>query len=573
MAHKDILSLIDPDINILSSSVSSSSILSSSASTSLASSSSLLSSSYQSPLLLPSTLKSNIHPDSFNSSILHLNIRSLFNKMSQFSTFLSELNFSFSLIGLTETWLDDCSSSLISLPNYNFVFSNRQNKIGGGVGLFIKNSFNFILRQDLCPLNLHFDWLAIEIFSKNSPNIIVFVVYRPPNTDPSVFTDYLAVTMNHKSLKNKYIYILGDFNINLLNNDVNNISHNFSTFMSSINLIPLITHPTRISTHSSTLIDNIYTNNLQSHQSAVLLYDLSDHFPICTFFKSGIKSISKRNQVKYSFSKSNLLALNNFLSVFDWTIVLDSIDVNYATEKFLDILHDGLDKHCLSNGRQCRHRKQSWITPGLLKSSTVKNKLYKKYLQYPSEINKITYTRYKNRFNSICKLAKSEYINRQFFFNKFNIKNTWNLIKQNLNNFKANTSNITLKLNDKILSDKVSIANTFNNHFSSADLSISQPDSRDYKSFLTRSFSNSFFMLDSDPSEINSIVKNLSNSSSSGDDEVSSKLLKNIIHSCIIPLTHVINLSLSTNCFPSIFKLSKTIPIFKKGDKTDCNNY
>ena len=38
-------------------------------------------------------------------------------------------------------------------------------------------------------------------------------------------------------------------------------------------------------------------------------------------------------------------------------------------------------------------------------------------------------------------------------------------------------------------------------------------------------------------------------------------------------MTNLINLSFSTGLFSKIFKQAKIIPIFKKGDHEDCNNY
>ena len=49
----------------------------------------------------------------------------------------------------------------------------------------------------------------------------------------------------------------------------------------SIGCIPLITHPTRITTTSSTLLDLVYTNNvLGEHKSFILVEDVSDHQPV-----------------------------------------------------------------------------------------------------------------------------------------------------------------------------------------------------------------------------------------------------------------------------------------------------
>ena len=81
--------------------------------------------------------------------------------------------------------------------------------------------------------------------------------------------------------ENKEIYIMGDMNIDLfkLNEHwktgecVENIfTHGF---------IPFSTNPTRITDHSATLIDHIYTNRTDTNMtSGIITTDISDHFRI-----------------------------------------------------------------------------------------------------------------------------------------------------------------------------------------------------------------------------------------------------------------------------------------------------
>ena len=49
--------------------------------------------------------------------------------------------------------------------------------------------------------------------------------------------------------------------------------------------------------------------------------------------------------------------------------------------------------------------------------------------------------------------------------------------------------------------------------------------------------------------------------------------MKSIIPGIIDPLVHIFNLSLSNGQVPDIMKIAKVIPLFKKGDKLDLNNY
>ena len=120
------------------------------------------------------------------------------------------------------------------------------------------------------------------------------------------------------------------------------------------------------------------------------------------------------------------------------------------------------------------------------------------------------------------------------------------------------------------------ISNIFNNHFASIFQPISPVLSNDksaFKKYLHNSPSNSFFFLNTDNSEVTSIIKSFLNTPSSGDDNILNILLKSILSNIIVPLTHLVNLSLTSGTFPSIFKLSKIKPIFKTGCHLECCNY
>ena len=72
-----------------------------------------------SPLFLPNELSSL----DFNNhlSLFHLNCRSLPNKLSQFELFLNSCSVPFSVIGLSETWVNSNNMSLIKIPEYEFI--------------------------------------------------------------------------------------------------------------------------------------------------------------------------------------------------------------------------------------------------------------------------------------------------------------------------------------------------------------------------------------------------------------------------------------------------------------------
>ena len=84
---------------------------------------------------------------------------------------------------------------------------------------------------------------------------------------------------------------------------------------------------------------------------------------------------------------------------------------------------------------------------------------------------------------------------------------------------------------------------------------------------------SSFFISATTTSEVEPELKNLQNNKALGPFCIPTKLLKTFHKAFGPPLTELINLSFSNGKFPAILKLSYVIPTFKKGDKSQCNNY
>ena len=75
------------------------------------------------------------------------------------------------------------------------------------------------------------------------------------------------------------------------------------------------------------------------------------------------------------------------------------------------------------------------------------------------------------------------------------------------------------------------------------------------------------------PNEIMEIISKLSNSSSFGLDNIDSYVIKLIKNEITPAITHIINLSIMTKQFPETWKNSKIVPIFKKDDPLNSQNY
>ena len=174
---------------------------------------------------------------------------------------MNSFNISFQVIGLTETWLNDANDDIFKLENYNFVNVNRSNK-NGGVGIYISNQMKYKLRTDL---NLNYEnsieSVFIEIITAAGKIIIIGVIYRPPNNKLDEFENNINQILSKIDKENKLCCLMGDFNIDLLKSESCDYSNRFLETLLTSSYIPLVLRPTRITQHTATLIDNIFTND------------------------------------------------------------------------------------------------------------------------------------------------------------------------------------------------------------------------------------------------------------------------------------------------------------------------
>ena len=74
---------------------------------------------------------------------------------------------------------------------------------------------------------------------------------------------------------------MGDINSDLLKVEENRHTNDIINYMFSSSFYPLISRPTRITSTSATLIDNIFVNSFEDNfTTGLLLTDISDHLPI-----------------------------------------------------------------------------------------------------------------------------------------------------------------------------------------------------------------------------------------------------------------------------------------------------
>ena len=189
-----------------------------------------------------------------------------------------------------------------------------------------------------------------------------------------------------------------------------------------------------------------------------------------------------------------------------------------------------------------------------------------------SQINLRTYN--KILWNSI-RTAKKSYYNSCFQKYSSNIKKTWSTINHILNkNACEKQFPSHFVHNNRIITDKKEIANSFNDHFINIEPSLSQNIDIDrdhsHRDYLER-YPHNFEIVTEN--HVMKIIDNLPNKSSYGHDNLSLKLMKSAKIPLCKYLTIIINQMLKTGVFPDNLKIAKVVPIYKKGNQYSFSNY
>ena len=192
----------------------------------------------------------------------HINIRSLSLHHDELQTPLSSLNANIQVIGLSEIKASFNASikANIEVPGYKFHYTPSQSN-AGGVGIYVKSDLIANKRDDICVNNVDFETVWIQIENSKTKNILCFCIYRHPSSVISKFNDNLEETLSKAEKEKRLIFIMGDFNIDLLSYGKDASTNEFINMMFSHHLQPSFLHPTLTTNTSATLIDNIFVSN------------------------------------------------------------------------------------------------------------------------------------------------------------------------------------------------------------------------------------------------------------------------------------------------------------------------
>ena len=155
----------------------------------------------------------------------------------------------------------------------------------------------------------------MEIKNKKSKNILVGCIYRNPHNNFKEFFQYLDVILSKLVKENKELYLCGDFNFDSKSN-TNHFTLHFFNLLCCYGVMPHILQPTRVTENPVTVIDNIFSNNIEDEIfSGHILITFSEHFSQFTSVSREKIDLEKLNILQRVYSTFSSESFRNDVSI------------------------------------------------------------------------------------------------------------------------------------------------------------------------------------------------------------------------------------------------------------------
>ena len=530
-------------------------------------------------------------------SCLSINIRSLAGKIDELRDFISDVNhdsFRLDLITIQEIWTIPSHFNM-NIEGYQPLISKlRKHKdpldrnLGGGIGIWVKNSHSYEVIESLSIFNEKvFESLFIRVNTVRNRFKIIGNIYRAPGSSINEFNETLnklLLDISYDSILSKAeeVLLLGDVNINLLNFEKHNGTSDYVNTLQTHGFKSLITLPSRISEHSATLIDHISSNSkdLSNSISGLIQVHLSDHLPIFNIRLKRENSVNKKLITVRNMKRSNIEKFRNALLELDWSDVMLELNPHLAFTNFSSKLDEKFEQsfpHIIIKENRNSTPINPWMSKALLISRKTKIKLAQKKYKNPSAENIDKFKQYNTLYKTMIRKAKIDYYQMKFSEYSKDIKNTWKTIRELIGSKSTFSELPNIFVSEgKIYTKERDIANGFNDFFVNIGPKLANeiPSSeKHFSTYLKNPTHQDFIFANVTHQSVLECLSRLKSKKSTGNDKISTSLLKEIMPSVLNPIVHLFNLSLKTGYIPDHYKQAKVIPIYKSLDKEDFTNY
>ena len=530
--------------------------------------------------------------------IMHWNKGSSFlhNKINEIETVIEK--YRPHILGLSEAnFFSDHDRSAVQLPDYVLHLCPTLTNLDLAVSRVVVYTHSSLVvkpRPDLMNDRISAIWLEVGL--PNKRKFLVCNFYREWGylKQSNQVSHSKAAQLDRWKLlvekwecalnENKEVVLLGDINIDSLkwyrdNLPVNDQIHKQRNMIELLQekILPFgVYQQVSVPTHMESCLDHLYTNKPEKLCDVMALNNGgSDHKIISTVRYAKNIERSARYIRKRCFKKFDAEAFKADVSEVSWFDIYMEENVDEAVRKLTAKITAILDKWAPVRTIQLRQKYAPWLSDQT-KELIVQRNLAQKIASISKDIVKLReYRLIRNRVTKLIRDDKKRWERAKL---DFNTDDLWKNIKSRLN-WKNSGPPTQLYYEGALVQRPKQLAKVMNSFFIKkvqdlvAKLPVPQEDPLQYLRKIMVDKTCSLTLRSVHPDEVLKVVRELKSSKATGLDHINMEIIKLILPDILPALTHIVNLSITTSVFPTEWKIAKVVPLLKKGDPLEPQNY
>ena len=325
-------------------------------------------------------------------------------------------------------------------------------------------------------------YFFINLFIPKMKSISIGIFYRPPGQGN--FLEISTNDLNLLDIGRNEIYLLGDFNINLLQDNkyilkenlacksknlVTPLLRQYKEFCQTYSLKQLIREATRVTRNSSSLLDHVLCSSTKKvSASGTIDIGVSDHqLTFCTRKIFKMKSNCHQNVFTRCLKNYDPKKFKRSLQKTSFPNYHNFSDIDVAYTDFVVRLTSTIDSLAPLKETRIKTNSQEWFDGEIRDKMIFRDKLYQKFKKTRNQVDEDIYKSTKYDVEKFIQKKKRDYYHTKLEQNIGKPKELWKTLKTlGLPSKKTSVSKICLKKEDGISFDDATNVSIFNKFYS-----------------------------------------------------------------------------------------------------------
>jgi hypothetical protein len=400
---------------------------------------------------------------------------------------------------------------------------------------------------------------------------------------------FLSQIVSASSLK-RSLLVMGDCNLDQDRWDKSNYAHlklanqlKTGLAQGGLQILPMgityvANHMSRNGKIASSALDHIYYSSNKSIKTKVLEESASDHYPIIAEVDLENKASRKETTVtKRCFKSFDSEAFKKDIILQDLASIARCKNVDDMVTTLEQMISSVLDSHAPYKLVKMRAAFKGGLSHEAIDLMKRRNSLHRKMKKLSGDQKYQMHLQYRLLRNKCVTLQRRDTIKNNVtkFSGLTNTTDIWRAAKSIIS--PRTKTELKLKVGSDVIQDESTVAEVFNDYFVTKveDLrrKIDATNLPDPLSKAKPGSHSQFILKTVSEHQVLEAINRLKNKASTGLDQVNSRVLKAGGSVLVLPLWFIINSSISSGKFPKRWKQSKLVPLHKKGDTHEVENY